>query len=63
MQKKIIPKKVKNSGYVGKIINKKSVIDHYGDNQDVIIANAGPGHWNDPDMVRIFCLRHFINLI
>ena len=29
-----------------------SVIDHYGDNQDVIIANAGPGHWNDPDMVR-----------
>ena len=31
-----------------------SVIDHYGDNQDVIIANAGPGHWNDPDMVRMF---------
>ena len=30
-----------------------SVIDYYGDNQDVIIANAGPGHWNDPDMVRI----------
>ena len=29
-----------------------SVIDYYGDNQDVIIANAGPGHWNDPDMVR-----------
>ncbi len=28
-----------------------SVIDYYGDNQDVIIANAGPGHWNDPDMV------------
>ena len=33
-----------------------SVIDHYGDNQDVIIANAGPGHWNDPDMVRMFNL-------
>ena len=30
-----------------------SVIDYYGDNQDVIIANAGPGHWNDPDMVRL----------
>jgi len=30
-----------------------SVIDHYGDNQDVIIANAGPGHWNDPDMLII----------
>ena len=26
-------------------------IDYYGDHQDVIIANAGPGHWNDPDMV------------
>ena len=21
--------------------------------QDTIIPNAGPGHWNDPDMVRI----------
>ncbi len=29
-----------------------SVIDYYGDNQDTIIQNAGPGHWNDPDMVR-----------
>ena len=29
-----------------------SVIDYYGDNQDTIIPNAGPGHWNDPDMVR-----------
>ena len=27
-------------------------IDYYGDHQDIIIANAGPGHWNDPDMVR-----------
>jgi len=26
-------------------------IDYYGDNQDTIIANAGPGHWNDPDML------------
>ena len=40
-----------------------SVIDHYGDNQDVIIANAGPGHWNDPDMVRMFNLRPSFNLI
>ena len=40
-----------------------SVIDHYGDNQDVIIANAGPGHWNDPDMVRIFNLRPPFNSI
>ena len=40
-----------------------SVIDHYGDNQDVIIANAGPGHWNDPDMVRMFNLRPSFNFI
>ena len=30
-----------------------NVIDYYGDNQDTIIPNAGPGHWNDPDMVDI----------
>lgn len=28
-------------------------IDYYGDHQDIIIANAGPGHWNDPDMLII----------
>ena len=27
------------------------IIDYYGDNQDDIVPNAGPGHWNDPDMV------------
>lgn len=30
----------------------ESIIDYYGNNQDAIIPNAGPGHWNDPDMVR-----------
>eukprot|EP00096_Caligus_rogercresseyi_P001710 TRINITY_DN1285_c0_g1_i1.p1 TRINITY_DN1285_c0_g1~~TRINITY_DN1285_c0_g1_i1.p1 ORF type:complete len:498 (-),score=95.81 TRINITY_DN1285_c0_g1_i1:201-1694(-) len=30
-----------------------SVIDYYGDHQDTIIPNAGPGHWNDPDMLII----------
>lgn len=29
------------------------IIDYYGDNQDEIVRNAGPGHWNDPDMVRL----------
>lgn len=29
----------------------ESIIDYYGNNQDVIVPNAGPGHWNDPDMV------------
>jgi alpha-N-acetylgalactosaminidase len=31
----------------------ESIIDYYGNNQDVIVANAGPGHWNDPDMLII----------
>jgi hypothetical protein len=31
----------------------EAIIDYYGNNQDVIVPNAGPGHWNDPDMVRI----------
>merc|ERR1711894_333466 len=30
-----------------------AVIDYYGDNQDTIIPNAGPGQWNDPDMLII----------
>lgn len=29
----------------------ESIIDYYGNNQDAIVPNAGPGHWNDPDMV------------
>ena len=35
-----------------------NVIDYYGDNQDTIIPNAGPGHWNDPDMVIYMILLH-----
>lgn len=30
-----------------------SIIDYYGDNQDELIPVAGPGHWNDPDMLII----------
>lgn len=29
------------------------IVDHFAKNQDTFIAAAGPGHWNDPDMVRI----------
>lgn len=29
----------------------QSIIDYYGNNQDLIAPNSGPGHWNDPDMV------------
>ena len=39
-----------------------NVIDYYGDNQDTIIPNAGPGHWNDPDMVEII-YNHFFNIL
>lgn len=28
-----------------------TIINHYGDIQDEIAPNAGPGHWNDPDML------------
>jgi len=28
-----------------------NIIDHYGNQQDVFAQYAGPGHWNDPDMV------------
>lgn len=31
----------------------ESIIDYYGNNQDAIVPNAGPGHWNDPDMLII----------
>lgn len=32
----------------------ESIIDYFGNNQEIIAQYAGPGHWNDPDMVRIF---------
>ncbi|XP_078682944.1 alpha-N-acetylgalactosaminidase-like isoform X3 [Branchiostoma floridae x Branchiostoma belcheri] len=28
-----------------------NIIDWYGDNQDILGPAAGPGHWNDPDML------------
>ncbi|XP_071552875.1 LOW QUALITY PROTEIN: alpha-N-acetylgalactosaminidase-like [Panulirus ornatus] len=28
-----------------------AIIDHYGDKQDFMVPHAGPGHWNDPDML------------
>ncbi|OAD53851.1 Alpha-N-acetylgalactosaminidase [Eufriesea mexicana] len=31
----------------------ETIIDYYGNNQDSIVPNAGPGHWNDPDMLII----------
>jgi len=30
-----------------------SIIDYYGDHQDELIPLAGPGNWNDPDMLII----------
>lgn len=29
----------------------EGIMDYFGDNQDSIVPNAGPGHWNDPDML------------
>jgi alpha-N-acetylgalactosaminidase len=31
----------------------ETILDYYGNNQDQIVGNAGPGHWNDPDMLII----------
>ncbi|XP_013788248.1 alpha-N-acetylgalactosaminidase-like [Limulus polyphemus] len=31
----------------------QKIIDFYGDNQEVMAPHAGPGHWNDPDMIII----------
>lgn len=31
----------------------ETIIDYYGNNQDAVVPNAGPGHWNDPDMLII----------
>ena len=28
-----------------------TIIDWFGDHQDEFLQHAGPGHWNDPDMV------------
>lgn len=45
----------------------ESIIDYYGNNQDTIVQNAGPGHWNDPDMVYEFIwnfiIKNFIKYI
>jgi len=37
----------------------ENIIDYYGNNQDLIAPNAGPGHWNDPDMVCDFFRNQF----
>jgi hypothetical protein len=27
------------------------IMDYFAEKQDTIAGHAGPGHWNDPDMV------------
>lgn len=36
----------------------KSILDWAADNQDTIVPAAGPGGWNDPDMVRAWLWPH-----
>lgn len=31
----------------------QSIIDYYGNNQEILVPHSGPGHWNDPDMLII----------
>jgi hypothetical protein len=33
------------------MIRWSSIIDYYGDKQDSLIPVAGPGHWNDPEII------------
>lgn len=30
-----------------------NIIDWFSNNQEVLVAAAGPGRWNDPDMVSL----------
>lgn len=39
----------------------ESIIDYYGNNQDNIAPNGGPGHWNDPDMVNF--IHYYIEIV
>jgi hypothetical protein len=32
-----------------------TIIDYYAENQDALIKAAGPGNWNDPDEVWMYC--------
>lgn len=41
----------------------QTIIDYYGENQDAIVPHAGPGHWNDPDMVRLAMTAKHISLV
>ena len=38
----------------------RSIIDHYGDNSKFLATVAGPGHWNDMDMLLVgeTCITH-----
>ncbi|GFY45494.1 alpha-N-acetylgalactosaminidase [Trichonephila inaurata madagascariensis] len=38
-----------SSAIRGKVI--LSIVDYYITNQEEFVAAAGPGHWNDPDMI------------
>lgn len=39
------------------------IIKYYGDAQDDFQPFAGPGNWNDPDMVRLCAVqRYFISM-
>lgn len=35
-----------------------SIVDWYAENQDMLIKYAGPGHFNDPDMVYILYISY-----
>lgn len=39
------------------------IIDFYTSHQDEFRSIAGPGHWNDPDMVCTYCCHGYAHII
>lgn len=39
-----------------------NVINKYGDNQNNFAGVAGPGQWNDPDMVSVMAALHLVQV-
>lgn len=39
------------------------IVDFWGSNSKIFTKYAGPGGWNDPDMVSIFNFRLYVSLM
>lgn len=39
------------------------IMDYFGENSRRLATYAGPGHWNDPDMVFTYFYKIFLYLV